>query len=158
MIQFDKIKLIIWDLDDTFWHGTLSEGAITLDPFMPDLMKQLVDAGIVNSVCSKNHKDQVINELQKLELLDYFVFMSVDWTSKGERVKNLIQAMQLRPANVLFLDDNPSNREEVRFCCPSIMVEGPEFITQLYDHACSAEKKDLQHKRLKQYRVLEEKH
>ena len=23
-----KIKLIIWDLDDTFWSGTLSEGEV----------------------------------------------------------------------------------------------------------------------------------
>ncbi len=158
MIQFEKIKLIVWDLDETFWHGTLSEEGVVLDPFMPDLMKQLADAGIVNSICSKNDREQVVEKLKELNLLDYFVFMSIDWTSKGERVKNLIQAMQLRSPNVLFIDDNHSNREEVRYCCPSIMVEGPEIIEKLYEYACSAPKKDLQHNRLKQYRVLEEKH
>lgn len=24
-MDYSQIKLIIWDLDDTFWHGTLSE-------------------------------------------------------------------------------------------------------------------------------------
>ena len=26
------VKLVVWDLDDTFWHGTLSEGPVTIDP------------------------------------------------------------------------------------------------------------------------------
>lgn len=28
MVEFSKIKLVIWDLDDTFWNGTLSEGDV----------------------------------------------------------------------------------------------------------------------------------
>lgn len=24
----DKIKLVIWDMDETFWKGTISEGEI----------------------------------------------------------------------------------------------------------------------------------
>jgi hypothetical protein len=27
----NPIKMAIWDLDDTFWHGTLGEGAFTVD-------------------------------------------------------------------------------------------------------------------------------
>ena len=27
--EYQKIKLIIWDLDDTFWLGTISEEEIT---------------------------------------------------------------------------------------------------------------------------------
>ena len=30
MIDYSKLKLIIWDMDDTFWNGTLSEGDIEL--------------------------------------------------------------------------------------------------------------------------------
>ena len=30
MIRLDSVKLIIWDLDDTFWSGTLSEGGAIL--------------------------------------------------------------------------------------------------------------------------------
>ena len=28
MCQFEKIKLVIWDLDETFWHGTITEGNV----------------------------------------------------------------------------------------------------------------------------------
>ena len=30
MIDFSKVKLLVWDLDDTFWSGTLSEGGAIL--------------------------------------------------------------------------------------------------------------------------------
>ena len=157
MYQFDKIKLVIWDLDETFWNGTLTEGGAMIPPAHCDLLLNLTDAGIVNSICSKNDWEPVRTELEKQGLLQYFVFPSVNWESKGNRIKALIADMQLRPANVLFLDDNHSNREEARFFCPEIMVAGPEEIPTLIGDVAKAPKKDKDHKRLKQYRVLEEK-
>ena len=157
MYQFDKIKLVIWDLDETFWLGTLTEGGAMIPQSHRDLLMQLTDAGIVNSICSKNDWEPVRVELDKQDLLKYFVFPSVNWEAKGNRVKVLIQDMQLRPANVLFIDDNPSNREEVRYFCPEIMVADPEEIPSLIADVAKAPKKDREHKRLKQYRVLEEK-
>ena len=131
MYQFERIKLIIWDLDETLWQGTLSEEQVTLPEAHARLIRQLTDIGIVNSICSKNDWEPVRAELIKLGLLEYFVFPSVSWEAKGARVKKLIEDMQLRPQNVLFLDDNHSNREEVSYFCPEIMVEGPEAIEQL---------------------------
>jgi predicted enzyme involved in methoxymalonyl-ACP biosynthesis len=49
-----NIKLIIWDLDDTFWKGTLSEGDIQLIDENIYIIKALLDRGIMNSICSKN--------------------------------------------------------------------------------------------------------
>ena len=157
MYRFDKIKLIIWDLDETFWHGTITEGGAVVPPAHRALLKDLTDAGIVNSICSKNDWEPVRSELEKQGLLQYFVFPSVNWESKGNRIKELIADMQLRPANVLFIDDNHSNREEVRFFCPEIMVADPEELPSLIADVAKAPKKDTDHKRLKQYRVLEEK-
>lgn len=157
MYQFEKIKLIIWDLDETFWKGTLSEEGVTIPEENRRLVEMLTDIGIVNSICSKNDWETVKTELEKQGMLEYFVFPSVNWEAKGNRVKQLIQNMQLRPVNVLFLDDNPSNREEVRYFCPEIMVDSPEVIPQLVADAQASPKKDSEHKRLKQYRVLEEK-
>lgn len=157
MYQFDKIKLIIWDLDETFWEGTLSEESVTVPEVNRKLIHRLTDIGIVNSICSKNDWKPVKEELEKQGMMEYFVFPSVNWEAKGSRVKQLIQNMQLRPANVLFLDDNPSNREEVRYFCPEIMTEGPDVIARLSAEAQASPKKDSEHKRLKQYRILEEK-
>lgn len=157
MYQFDKIKLVIWDLDETFWSGTLTEGGAVVPPAHRDLLRDLTDIGIVNSICSKNDWDPVREELEKQDLLQYFVFPSVNWEAKGSRIKELIADMQLRPANVLFIDDNHSNREEARFFCPEIMVADPKEISSLIAEVSQASKKDPGHKRLQQYRVLEEK-
>lgn len=157
MFQFDKIKLVIWDLDDTLWNGTLSEGEISLSNDNIELIKNLTDCGIVNSICSKNDLDPVEKELEKHGIKDLFVFSSVNWQPKGERIKNLISDMQLRPINVLFIDDNPSNLEEAKFCCPDIMTATPEEIALLMSCVESCEKNDTNHKRLKQYKVLEAK-
>ena len=157
MYQFEKIKLIIWDLDETFWKGTLSEEGVQIPEVNRQLILQLTDIGIVNSICSKNDFDKVQKQMEEEKLWEYFVFPSVNWEAKGNRIKQTIEDMQLRPANVLFLDDNPSNREEARFFCPDIMVEGPEILEELSKQAGAAEKKDSAHKRLKQYKVLEEK-
>ena len=158
MDQFDKIKLIIWDLDDTFWRGTLSEGSVSIPEEHKQLLCSLTDAGIVNSICSKNDWEKVKTELERCGLWEYFVFPSVNWEAKGSRVKQLIADMQLRPSNVLFIDDNHANREEVRYFCPDIMVGKPEIIPELMKKVQAFPKKDEQHRRLQQYKLLETKH
>lgn len=158
MYQFDKIKLVIWDLDETFWNGTISEGTVVIPESHRELIVRLTDVGVVNSICSKNDFEQTIAYLKEMGLGDYFVFPSINWNPKGQRIQQLIADMQLRPVNVLFLDDNPSNLGEAEHFCAGIMTGGPELIPQLLEDALKSEKKDLQHKRLAQYRVLEEKH
>lgn len=157
LVDFEKIKLVIWDLDETFWNGTISEENIQIPDLNIKLIKKLTDIGIVNSICSKNSWETVEKVLKEKELLEYFVFPSVDWNPKGSRVKKLINDMNLRNTNVLFLDDNHLNREEVKYYCPDIMVDTPDVIPYLYEKACSSTKKDENHARLKQYEVLEEK-
>ena len=49
-----KTKLIIWDLDDTFWDGTLSEGGVSFNNENLKLVEELTTKGIMNSICSKN--------------------------------------------------------------------------------------------------------
>ena len=157
MVKFEKIKLIIWDMDETFWKGTLSEESVCLSEQNQSLIVTLTDIGIVNSICSKNYENQVVEELEKYNLADYFVFKSINWEAKGNRVKQIIENMQLRNPNVLFIDDNHSNLEEVKYFCPDIMTAGPEVVEELIKWANDQDKKDIAHKRLSQYTVLEEK-
>ena len=52
MIKED-IKLVIWDMDDTFWKGTISEYAqIEFVENNINIVKELVDRGIMNSISS----------------------------------------------------------------------------------------------------------
>ena len=157
MYDFEKIKLIVWDLDDTFWSGTLSEGDVVVPEQNINLIRRLTDIGIVNSICSKNDAAQTMRKLKELGLDSYFVFPSINWDAKGSRIKALIADMQLRPANVLFLDDHAPNLAEARFVSPELMTASPDVIPQLLEQAMKSPKSDPEHKRLHQYRILEEK-
>ena len=68
MYQFDKIKLVVWDLDDTFWQGTISEETVEIPEENRALLKTLTDIGIVNSICSKNDSTQVTQYLKEQHL------------------------------------------------------------------------------------------
>ena len=59
------VKLVVWDLDDTLWEGTLSEGRVTLPPSRAQLVRTLNRRGIVNSVCSKNDPSRARAELER---------------------------------------------------------------------------------------------
>ena len=156
-IDLHKVKLIIWDLDNTLWNGTLSEGGIDDNPLNYEFVKRLTDHGIINAICSKNDEAPVYKELDRIGLSDYFVFNSINWEAKGNRIATIIKNMNLRPVNVLFLDDDKKNLEEVKSISPDIMVSLPDVIPQLYNQLDDSFKDDSEHKRLKQYKVLEEK-
>lgn len=157
MIDISKIKLIIWDLDDTLWQGTLSEGGAVLPNEHRQLIIDLTDAGIMNSICSKNEYEPTMVELKKLSIWDYFVFASINWENKGQRVKNIIDQMALRPINVLFIDDNTFNLQEAKHYLPELQIATPDCISGIIEQVKLLDKKDATHRRLKQYKVLEEK-
>ncbi len=157
MISINTIKLIVWDLDETFWSGTLSEGGALIPEEHIRLIKDLTDCGIINSICSKNEFDPTKTALQDAGVWDLFVFPSINWDSKGPQLKDKLDKMALRPVNVLFLDDNLSNLGEAKHYLPEIQTGGPELIPELIRQVGALEKKDLKHKRLAQYKILETK-
>jgi HAD superfamily phosphatase (TIGR01681 family) len=153
-----SVKLVVWDLDGTLWSGTLSEEEVELDQSRIDLVRTLNRRGIVNSICSKNDEADVRARLERAGLWDEFVFASVNWSPKGPRVAQIVEDIQLRPENVLFIDDLALNREEVRASVPGIRVAGPETIDRLLSLPELQGKDDSELSRLRQYRVLEQKH
>lgn len=157
MIDIRTIKLIVWDLDDTFWMGTLSEGGATAIAENVQLLRDTTDAGIINSICSKNEHAPTVAHLKELGIWDYFVFASINWDSKGARLANMIHQMALRPQNVLFLDDNVHNLQEAKHFIPLLQVAEPSIIPELIAQVATLPPKDTSHKRLAQYKVLEEK-
>ena len=155
-----KTKLIIWDLDDTFWEGTLSEGNVNFNKDTLLLIEELTNKGIMNSICSKNDFLNAKAEFLKQGFYKYwqlFVFPSVNWNAKGQRVKNIISSMQLREENVIVIDDNESNINEIKFYCPHIMSAVPEQINRIAQELYLVNDYDFEHIRLEQYKILEKK-
>lgn len=157
MYDFSKIKLVIWDLDNTLWDGIISEGSVAIPETNKNLIRRLADMGVMNSICSKNDFDLSRARLEEEGLWELFVFPSINWEPKGQRVAAIIDNMGLRQENALFIDDNISNLEESRFYRENIATAVPGEIENLYKEALKRETTDKDHKRLKQYKVLEEK-
>ena len=156
-MELNKIKLVIWDLDNTFWSGVISEGEIQPIERHSELVANLTDCGIVNSICSKNTFEVCAEKLEELRVFHYFVFQSIEWIPKGQRIRALIKSMSLRPENVLFIDDEVTNLEEAKHYSPELMVAGPQIIDDLCAFVSKLDKKDPGHTRLQQYKLLQEK-
>lgn len=156
-VPFGEIKLIVWDLDDTFWKGTLSEENVTLIQSNIQLVKAAADRGIINSISSKNDFAEVSAFLERFQMHSYFVFNDINWADKGEQIRQKLADMGLRAENTLFIDDNPRNLQEVKFINPGIMAYPPDIIPYFMAYLSELPASDKKHERLKRYRLLEKK-
>ncbi len=155
--DFEKIKMVIWDLDDTFWHGTLSEGDIDFVETNIELVRTLTNCGIINSISSKNNEKDVLEKLSEAGIADLFVFNDINWNNKGAQIQSKIKNMGLRAGNVLFIDDNPHNLEEAKSYEKDLMTALPDFIPYIDVYYANAIQVDPDHDRLKKYKLLESK-
>jgi FkbH-like protein len=152
----EPVRLVIWDLDETFWGGTLSEGGIrSYIEANHDAVVALARRGIMSSICSKNDFAAVREILQERGIWDYFIFPSIDWTAKADRVASIIAAVELRARSVLFIDDQAANRAEVAALVPGIQLADATILPALLDDPRLTGRDDHDLTRLAQYRVLE---
>ncbi len=150
------VKLVIWDLDDTFWRGTLAEGdALEIPPAHLDAVRELTRRGIVNAICSKNDFATARARLEQAGIWDQFVFPRIAFSPKGELIRDIISQAQLRAENVLFIDDNTLNLEEARYYNPGLQVLDAAASGALLGLPGLAGKPDGG-QRLAQYRMLEQ--
>lgn len=154
-----KVKLVIWDLDDTLWSGTLAEkDDLKVDLFRQTFIRESNNRGIVNSICSKNNFEDAKKELESLGLWKEFVFPRIEFSPKGQLVKWIIDSMQLRAENTIFIDDNMMNLKEVEHFCLGITTLNAnddstnEFLSQVLE-----DNKNISKNRIEEYRILERK-
>ena len=69
-----KVKLVIWDLDETFWRGTLSEGQVEGIGQNIDIVHKLIDRGIMCSIVSKNDYSEVEKKTERVGIVGLFYF------------------------------------------------------------------------------------
>jgi hypothetical protein len=130
----EDIRLVVRDLDETFWRGTLTEGGVEVVPEHVEIVRALARRGVMSSICSKNDLAPVRDILVAHDIWRYFVFPDVSWAPKGPRVQALIEQAQLRPASVLFIDDNPTNLAEAARFVPAVNLADEGVIPRLLTH------------------------
>ena len=132
--QQDSLKLVIFDLDDTLWRGIAAERE-HIDPsaMMEGWPLGIVEAasylwrrGILIAIVSKNDEHtarMVWDDIYGSRFsLDHFAAIKINWKPKADNVREIIHTLNLLPASVLFVDDNPVERASVKAAFPEIRV------------------------------------
>ena len=120
--QYHKeVKCVVWDLDNTIWDGTLLESDIvTLKPKIKDVIIELDSRGILNSIASKNNFEDAFEKLKEFDLDQYFLFPEINWSAKSESIKNIQKNLNIGIDTILFIDDQPFERDEVSSINPEV--------------------------------------
>jgi len=152
------IKLVIWDLDDTLWGGTLDEGSMQINHSHFDIVKNLAERGILSSICSKNDYSKAEHVLREHGIWDYFIFPCIAWKPKGEMVSQILKSAQLLSEQALFIDDQLHNLKEALYYNPNIQCCLPADISKMLAHPSFQGKPDSGLTRLQHYKILEARH
>ncbi|MFN7778631.1 MAG: HAD-IIIC family phosphatase [Betaproteobacteria bacterium] len=131
------VKCVVWDLDHTLWDGVLSEGdEVRLKPGIVELLQALDARGILNSVASKNTHDDAMRKLQEFGVAGYFLYPQIDWSAKSAGVGRIQQQLNIGLDSILFIDDQPFERDEVAAAHPAVRCVAAEEFSGLLDHPC----------------------
>ena len=154
----NNIKIVIWDLDETFWHGTLAEGDnVQVNSICNNIIDTLNKRGIISSICSKNNEDKAREKLTEFGVWEKFILPSISFEAKGVRIKELLKNLGLRDENDLFIDDKDNNLNEAKFYNPRINIMNVSEIDNLLNNKYLTGKADNDLSRFKQYKQLETK-
>ena len=117
----DGIKCVVWDLDDTVWHGTRLEGdQPVLREGVRDLLEALDRRGVLSSIASRGDRTLALTGLEALGIRKFFLHPQIAWCSKAESIVTIARLLNISLENVAFVDDQPFEREEVCFSLPEV--------------------------------------
>jgi FkbH-like protein len=119
------IKCVVWDLDNTIWDGILVEDGIeklALKPGMAQVVQDLDQRGILQSVASKNNSDEAMAVLKKFGLSEFFLCPQISWQPKSESVQAIAQRLNIAIDSLLFVDDSEFELQQVKAVHPEIRI------------------------------------
>ncbi len=121
--KLQPIKCVVWDLDNTVWHGVLAENdELVLKDGVVDIIAALDKKGVLQSIASKNNYDDAVNKLEQFGLLDYFLYPQINWNAKSSSVELICKSLNIGIDTFLFIDDQPFELEEVKLAHPHVEI------------------------------------
>lgn len=131
-------KCVILDLDNTLWGGVVGDDGwegIQIGHGMgigkaftefQSWLRQLKNRGIILAVCSKNNEATAKEPFEKnpemvLSLDDIAMFVA-NWDNKADNIRRIQQTLNIGFDSMVFIDDNPFERNIVRENIPAVTV------------------------------------
>lgn len=122
----DKVKLVVWDLDNTVWDGILiehnSDEPLKLKDGVLDTIKKLDERGIVQSVASKNDHEPAMEMLERLGIAEYFLYPQINWRAKSDSLNTIVKNININIDTAAFIDDSEFERAQVSAVLPQVRV------------------------------------
>lgn len=136
------VKCVVVDLDNTIWGGVLGDdgiGGIQLSDDYPGssfkafqrALLGLVDRGILIAIASKNDPEVVEQAFREhpdmLLRREDVAALRVNWEAKSGNIRDIAAELNLGSDALVFFDDNPVERAEVRANAPEVgVIEVPQ--------------------------------
>jgi len=139
-LALQRKKCLVLDLDNTLWGGVLGEDGIDGIKLGGDYpgnafemwqraLLQLSREGIILTICSKNNMTDVVELWEKNPFMilkrDNFAAMRINWQDKVTNLHELATELNIGLDSMVFVDDNPAERELVKQAFPMVTV--PDF-------------------------------
>ncbi len=141
-------KGLVLDLDNTLWGGIVGDDGVEQLEIGPETamgqvygefqsyIKAHKDLGIILNVNSKNEKENALAGLNHPDGVlkpEDFVLIKANWEPKSKNLLEIAAELEILPESLVFVDDNPAEREIVRqqvsgAAVPEITLAGSESL------------------------------
>jgi FkbH-like protein len=151
-----KIKCVVWDLDNTLWDGILVEGnaQLRLKTGIADIIETLDRRGIIQSIASKNNYEQAMQVLKQLNIEEFFLYPQISWSPKGEAIKTIARELNIGTDALLFVDDSEFEIQQVKSSNPEVRVlNSSDYLSLLEMEECQVPITTESANRRKMYQV-----
>ncbi len=130
-------KCIVLDLDNTLWGGVVGEDGvhgIRLGTTAPgseyrefqQFLLGLSSRGILLAINSKNNAHEALDVIRSHEYMllreSAFSAMRINWLPKPENMCALARELDIGLDSMVFIDDNPNERELMRRVLPDVLT------------------------------------
>ena len=136
--QGRSAKCLVLDLDNTLWGGVigddgldgivLGQGSPAGEAFLAVQQHalELSRRGVILAVCSKNDEANALLPFEGhpdmlLRRGDVSCFVA-NWNDKASNIRAIAETLNIGIDSLVFLDDNPFERNQVRAALPSVSV------------------------------------
>jgi FkbH-like protein len=130
-------KCLVLDLDNTLWGGVIGDDGVDNIKIGRETAEgeaytafqqyclQLRERGVLLAVCSKNSPEIARQGFEHPESVlkpEHFAAFRVNWEPKHENIKAVASDLNIGLDSLVFLDDNPAEREIVSAQLPMVAV------------------------------------
>lgn len=146
-------KALVLDLDNMLWGGVVGDdGAENLEigqetsmgqaySEFQEYLKRQKDIGIMLNVSSKNEEENAMAGLMHPDGIlkpEDFVLIKANWEPKSQNVAQIASELNIMQDSLVFVDDNPAEREIVRSSLCGVSVpemDSPEQYIRILDRS-----------------------